>query len=205
MDRYLQTRTAPLRAAEQGPLRRCRDFASGSGPLRRGGSHGSLTSILKKANAISPPAAASGSSYSMVRGSSSVRRLISPSARRTGLSVSARVSTTSTNAADRSGPTTNLDSTPPDTVSLLSTTGAASARKAPVITPPKLPPRRLSATVEGYGADRGGFGRAPPAPANSSSTTDAGPLTQAVSSVLRSRLHHFARSTCYFTSRRARA
>jgi hypothetical protein len=109
---------------------------------------GSRTSMSKKANPISAPAAASGSSHPMCCGSSSVGGLISTSTRPTGLSVSACVSTTSTNWADRSGPSANLDSTPPDTLSLLSATEAASARKAPVITLPKLPPRRPSTTVE---------------------------------------------------------
>jgi protocatechuate 3,4-dioxygenase beta subunit len=71
------------------------------------------------------------------------------STRRTGLSVSACVSSTSTNLTCRSGPTLNPDSTPPDTLSLLFTTDADSARKAPVITAPKLPLLRPCATREG--------------------------------------------------------
>ena len=71
------------------------------------------------------------------------------STRRTGLSVSACVSSTSTNLTCRSGPTLNPDSTPPDTLSLLFTTDADSARKAPVITAPKLPLLRPCATKEG--------------------------------------------------------
>jgi hypothetical protein len=63
---------------------------------------GSHTSIPKKANPISPPAAASGSSYSMTSDSSSVGGLISTSTRRTALSVSTCVNTTSTNRAHRS-------------------------------------------------------------------------------------------------------
>ena len=132
---------------------------------------GSLTSMVKNANPISPPTAASGSSYSMTSDSSSVGGMISTSTRRTGLSVSACVSTTSANRACRSGPIPNPDSTPPDTVSLLSTTEADSARKAPVITPSKLRfvgrPRRS----RGCGADRGGFGGTPPARACTSLST----------------------------------
>lgn len=47
------------------------------------------------------------------------------------LSGSACVNTTNTNRASRSGPTANLDSTPPCTLSLLSTAAAASARTHP--------------------------------------------------------------------------
>src|SRR6516162_1081997 len=94
-------------------------------------SHGSVTSIPKKANPGNSPTTASGASNHLDMGSSSVGGLISTSTRRSESSASGRVSTTSTNRANRSGPTVYLESTPPWTLSLLSTVAAASARKAP--------------------------------------------------------------------------
>ena len=85
----------------------------------------------------------------MFSGAAPVGGLISTSTLRTGLSVSLCVSSTSTNLTCRSGPTLNPDSTPPDTLSLLSTTEADSARKAPVITAPKLPLHHPSAKPGG--------------------------------------------------------
>ncbi|SIP66860.1 conserved exported hypothetical protein [Mycobacterium tuberculosis] len=91
------------------------------------------------ANPTSAATAASGSSNSMWCASSPVGGQTSTSTRRSGSSVSAWVNTTSRNWADRSGSTANRYSTPPETLSLLSTTEAASARKAPTITLPNLP------------------------------------------------------------------
>src|SRR6516225_9924368 len=94
-------------------------------------STGSVTSSPKKANPGNSPTAASGTSNHLDIGASSVGGLISTSTQRLESSTSGRVSTTSTNRANRSGPTVNLESTPPWTLSLLSTVAAASARKAP--------------------------------------------------------------------------
>ena len=96
-------------------------------------STGSRASISKKANPGNSPTAASGASNHLYCGASSVGGLISMSTRRSESLSSGRVSTTRTNRANRSGPTVNLESTPPCTLSLLSTVAAASARKAPVI------------------------------------------------------------------------
>jgi len=95
-------------------------------------STGRFTSISKKANPGNLPMAASGTSNSLRTGSSNVGFRNPTATRRSGLSESASVITTSTKRANRSGPTVYLDSTPPETLSLLSTVAAASARKAHV-------------------------------------------------------------------------
>src|SRR3954469_9146737 len=141
-------------------------------------STGNFTSMGKMANPSSASMAASGNSNSTVNGSSSVGGMISTPIRRSGLPVSDCVSTTSRNRASRSAPTANLSSTPPETLSLLLTADAASARKAPTITWVNLPLRSLArlglrlrcaavtqlgsrvagAVGDGYGLHRGAVG-----------------------------------------------